>query len=729
MDKPSFLARTTLGQPNYLLVAMAVAFVAALVPYGARQAIESSDNRAEDWLPDHYAEAQDLAWFRANFQGEQFVAVSWDGCTLGNAEKLELLAKKLGGAPSPADKPDAAAVQSNWYSRVITGPEAIKQLTSPPVNLSYDQAISRLEGSLVGPARRDAHGNLLGPEARTTCLVANLSPAAMNDSRSMRAAVERIVSLAHTECGIAAEKIHMGGPSVDNVAIAVASRRMLVRTALVAGLAAAALCLWRLRSAKLTAVVLAVGAAAAGLSLAIVFYYAAFEVLGRGLPRPRLGVVDAVLTALPAIAYVLGLSGAIHLINCYRHARREHGLAGAAERAVRLAWLPTAVAAAAMAAGLASLYVNDILPIKRFGLFSAVTVLAAAAAVFGIVPLLLHRFPLDQQLIEPARAGRGRLAAGARRLFDAATSWHVATLMTCAGVTALLGAGLWKLDASVHLISLLDPKADLIGDYTWLEKHLGNLAPVEVVLTAPPERLRAAHQSAEQDGQQYRLTMLERVQMVREIHRRIEALPAFGGVLSAATFAPPAAARGRTTGYVTNKNLEHSRKLLLDGDYLSLEQLPGAPERTGRELWRIRARVAALPADDGSDSDYAERIQQLKDAVDPVLLAYQQRDCVVQTLHEKSRTLAGARVCVLFRAPTRPPRRPSSRRNHSSPGCCRRAGWPRGALPISISPSTTDRTARTRPLTGPFARRPWPRSPSRTPWSWSRPPATQPQKS
>ena len=80
MKQESFLARRTLlGQPNYFLIAMAAAFLVALMPRGARKAIESNTNKAEDWLPKNYAESVDLRWFRDHFLGEQFALVSWEG--------------------------------------------------------------------------------------------------------------------------------------------------------------------------------------------------------------------------------------------------------------------------------------------------------------------------------------------------------------------------------------------------------------------------------------------------------------------------------------------------------------------------------------------------------------------------------------------------------------------------------------------------------------------------
>jgi hypothetical protein len=69
-------------------------------------------------------------------------------------------------------------------------------------------------------------------------------------------------------------------------------------------------------------------------------------------------------------------------------------------------------------------------------------------------------------------------------------------------------------------------------------------------------------------------------------------------------------------------------------------------------LWRLNARVAALSAGE-VPLDYGAFLGQLKRSVEPVLWAYQQRDHLVRALHEQGKQLAGAHVCVLFRAPNR----------------------------------------------------------------------------
>src|SRR5690606_11417833 len=95
MDKPTFLDRRTFGITNYLAIAMVAMVVIAFIPRGTRKALESNTNNAEDWLPKSYNESVELDWFRKQFGSDSFVILSWEGCTLGNTDNLETLARKL----------------------------------------------------------------------------------------------------------------------------------------------------------------------------------------------------------------------------------------------------------------------------------------------------------------------------------------------------------------------------------------------------------------------------------------------------------------------------------------------------------------------------------------------------------------------------------------------------------------------------------------------------------
>lgn len=660
MNQPSFLARKTWGLSHYFLLAMAAAFVIAFMPRGVRRAIESNTNKAEDWLPDSYDESKDLRWFRDYFIGEQFVLVSWDGCTLGDTEKLNLLARKL--VPSQqslasADPDSATATRAQWYSRVITGPSVIEELTAPPLELSRGDAIRRLEGALVGPPAYDAAGKSLGHDTRVTCLIVYLTPEATGSNLTMRRAVEAIAETAVAECGIPAASLHMGGPPVDNITIDVEGERTLLRLASLAGLVGVSLAYWCLRSVKLTGIVFAVGVISAGMSLAVVFYFGVFEVVVLGLQKPHLGTVDAILMSMPAVVYVLGLSGAIHTVNYYRDARRDYGLQGAAERAVKMGWWPCTLAAFTTAVGLGSLYTSDILPIKKFGMFTAIAVLGTVVILFTILPVFLHRFPLSDALIKKQGGNRDdekHLPDWAQALFGFVLRRHNLAFAAWLGVMGLIGFGMTKIETEVQLLKLLDEDADLIHDYAWLETHLGNLVPMEVVLTIPPERRREADQHAEADGHQYRLTMTERAELIRQLQGRIESLPEISRALSLGTFLPSASGSGyhitdSILDYITNSSLRDNRSHLLAGDYLRMETKSGSDTQlTGRELWRISARVAALEDSQGNGIDYGKFVHQLQGVVDPLLLAFEQRDEVVRALHAADKQLDNSQLIVLY---------------------------------------------------------------------------------
>lgn len=652
-QRESFLARHSGGLANYLWIAVAVTLALAFIPRGARKALEGNTNKAEDWLPASYRESADLGWFRDHFVGDSFVLISWDGCTLGSPEKLRLLEEKL-----RKEKDDAGW---RWFPKLLSGPGAIRDLTEGSAALDRDAAIERLEGALVGPVQKDAQGESLGDGSRTTCLLAFLDDRLSNSNLAMRRAVERVRDIAHTECGVPLADIHMGGPPVDNITIDIEGERTLMRLAGLSGLVGLTLSYLAFRSVKITAMVFWTAGVSAAASLAIVYWYGVFEVLGLGRPAPRLGTADAILMSMPAVVYVLALSSAIHLVNYYRDERLEHGLWGAAERAVRVGWAPCLLAAFTTAVGLGSLGTSDILPIQKFGVFSAVGVLATVVLLFSILPVFLHRFPPSRDLIEGRKPTLEALASAWHApLARFVTTRHAMTTALCVAVMAVVAIGTTRIETSVQLLNLLDESCDLITDYEWLEKHLGNLVPMEVIVALDDAQLRSPDEPAvDLDSgapARYRMTMYERLAMTRRLQAQMESLPAVSRALSASTFAAAPVESSSSTSrkaaeYTTSTLLEQSRRDLKD--YLRLEHA-GDGQPTGRELWRISARVTAL-----DNVDYGRFVEALKDKVEPILDAYRLRDQLVAELAEKGKAFDRARVCLLIdKASTENPRQP-----------------------------------------------------------------------
>ena len=82
--KKSFYAR-------YALVIAAISvFLLPFAVIGALRHKQANRNDVKNWIPAEYEETQVYRAFRQKFQGEEFILVSWDGCTIAD-EKLELL--------------------------------------------------------------------------------------------------------------------------------------------------------------------------------------------------------------------------------------------------------------------------------------------------------------------------------------------------------------------------------------------------------------------------------------------------------------------------------------------------------------------------------------------------------------------------------------------------------------------------------------------------------------
>ena len=606
-------------------------FLLPLVLVGAIKAKGNNRNDVKGWLPPEYPETQTYKFFRQHFQGEEFVLVSWDGCTMADP-RLELLANKL--LPPPEE---AARIERPLYFKTAqTGPRAIDRMTSEPLNLDRDEAVRRLAGALVGPA---APGVEPGSEeddldARQTCLVLTLSDVAR---ANLHGAIDQIRSVATGECGIREQDLHMGGPPVDNVSIDKAGQTsvtILFGLSLVVG---SFVSWWSLKNKALVAIVLASGVYSMFASLALVWY--------SGYP------VDAILLTMPSLVYVATTSGAIHLANYYRDQLAETGIQeGAAGRAVHHALLPLSLATGTTAVGLATLAVSELVPIKMFGIFSAAGVVVSFLVIITLMPTILELFPPKLKLGGTAAAE----SEGAWRPIEQSPWWKVGHWITdhhalasaaCLLVMAGVGYGITRVESSVQLMRLFSPKARIRTDYQWLEKHLGPLVPMEILVRI--------------DKDDCGLDFRERMELVERIQEKIAGLKEVGSSLSTVTFSRglDVPSGGGVFARIIGLNQERRedtlaralarhREEFLEGDYLRdaevtepvgpvpeppaqglvadvgmqlglisrPEPQPVATRTRDEELWRISARVSAV-----QEVDYALFKADLQQEIAPIL--------------------------------------------------------------------------------------------------------------
>jgi predicted RND superfamily exporter protein len=315
---------------------------------------------------------------------------------------------------------------------------------------------------------------------------------------------------------------------------------------------------------------------------------------------PLCGVaLNAILITMVPLVYVAAMSGAIHLSNYYLESLQRVGPSAAISDAVRHAALPLGLATATTALGLLSLWYSDLAPIRLFGLFSAIGVLIGLAMQLVVLPALLCVWPPTQAVssrgartfneaaleVEPLTPGLQRLASFVMDRHG----WLSLLFLACLAVGV---GGLTRIETSIQIMRLFAPTTPIISSYAWLEQNLGAMVPMEVVI-----RFDSANNQ----------NMLQRLELVRDLHDSISQIPKVSGCLSAATFTPKMRSSGPSLrGALTSVRLKRTHTHLIDAGYLFSSET--------EEAWRISVRVTA-----GEDLDYGTFQQQLRAQVEPIL--------------------------------------------------------------------------------------------------------------
>ncbi len=480
---------------------------------------------------------------------------------------------------------------------------------------------------------------------RQTCIVAYLNDPALDDlSRVVGRPLlskprGRILELASGQCGIDPDNLHLGGPPVDNVAIDEEGSITLLKLVGLSLFIGVTLAYVSFRSVKITIMLFFVGGVAAIGSLSIVWFGGS--------------TLDAILMTMPSLVYVLGMSGAVHLVNYYQEAQHEDE-----ERAVDLmlkhGWLPCSLAAFTTALGLLSLCSSYLTPIRKFGYFSAIATVATLVLLFTYLPAALYIWAPKRREPAAAQGLRARVGAVLDRVFDRMSHFVVRRHALIVGSFLLLmvvfGYGITQIQTTVHLLKLFDPNAKILRDYRWLEENIGALVPMEILVrvdvsaqreqTAVIEDGSIAASSSDPVPSRLTLDMLERAELSQRIRRELarvfgpDGANIVGAGTSADTFMPL---------YVVDSNMPTYRRAELarslqerrddiseDVDYFRVDP------QDHSEYWRISLRLAAL-----ADVDYGQFVSEIRGVVEPILAAYREQDLLLQTIAASAQAADG----------------------------------------------------------------------------------------
>ena len=126
-------------------ILLVAAILVPLAAWGTIETFRRSNNNISQWLPSHFPETEAYLDFRRTFGADDFAVISWEGCTLDD-DRLTELARHL--APPEEERTENDGTQ--WFAEVKTGP-GMAELLMDRLELSREEAVARLQGTLVGP--------------------------------------------------------------------------------------------------------------------------------------------------------------------------------------------------------------------------------------------------------------------------------------------------------------------------------------------------------------------------------------------------------------------------------------------------------------------------------------------------------------------------------------------------------------------------------------------------
>ncbi|MEM8680953.1 MAG: hypothetical protein AAGF97_16530, partial [Planctomycetota bacterium] len=370
----------------------------------------------------------------------------------------------LGEVDGPWYYEDPQRLEADLFESVISGPSLLGDLVAEEGELAGDQelAMSRLDGILFGANGKQTCFvvalNELGRDDPHR--VAGLGSAGRPRGKLLRMAQQVGLEVTPTPSQLppplnywldprtpsaSGPVLRMGGAAIDNIAVDEAGHETLVQLVTLSAILGILVSWMSVRSIRGTLLLTFVGGAGATVSLSLVWWSGS--------------QMDAVLMSMPSLVYLLGLSGAVHIVNYYRDTVDGPDGLGSPDTAFQLGWKPCSMATLTTALGLVSLCTSNLIPIRKFGFFSAIALMATLFLVCIFLPAGLSIWPPFAR-----RKNRPAPAEPSHR-FDFLAEWgeaiaqfvmrrHRWVIGLCLIAFVWGACGLFKINTSVQLMGL-----------------------------------------------------------------------------------------------------------------------------------------------------------------------------------------------------------------------------------------------------------------------------------
>lgn len=197
--------------------------------------------------------------------------------------------------------------------------------------------------------------------------------------------------------------------------------------------------------------------------------------------------LDLMLTVLPTILFVVGMSDSVHVLTKYmqelRNGREKKDAIRYAFKSIRLATFLTALTTSI---GFLTLVLSNIEPISKFGIYTSVGIMLAYGLTYSLLPAILF-------LAQPARLHTfalsddfwtSKLHAFLRWIIKRRYYIVAGTVVVCAASVI----GIYKIDVDNKMLEDLRDEHRLKQEFFFMEEHFSGCRPFEMAITLSNEK-------------------------------------------------------------------------------------------------------------------------------------------------------------------------------------------------------------------------------------------------
>lgn len=561
LDAPSDSFLATWSFP---IICIAAVFLSPVV-MAAISSLKVHSNDVKQWLPKNFAAAQDYDWFIEQFGVDEMIVISWEGAEVGGQEVNEFrvfLERELND--------DGEKI----FERVVTADTMMARIEA--VGISNARARQRIEGLLIGP------------DEKATCVLA-FPRSDLGIARTEM--VQSVYDMAAEKFDFEPELLKLAGPTVDGALLDIEGRRALDSFMWVTVVVVFFLSWWRLQDIAISLTVLGFALSCGFLSLSILYWSG--------------GTMNLTMVMMPTLTFILGVSAAVHMANYYRKAVKSGEGWGSADAALKAGALPITLSSVTTAIGLASLATSQVTPIKMFGIYSAIGILASLPIILLLMPAVMYQFRgrISRRSAAEHRTRREQqtgVSDSMSLLVRQVCRYHWFVSIPALIALLVLSFGITFLEGSVKIQNRFSERTKIIQDYTWLEENLGPLVPLEIVVRFDESNP---------------LPSWQQMLLIERIEKKLLAENLGQASMSAATFKPKFPKSNNLTARLQRNigidkweneeaNLQAAKLVRFDGN---------------DRLWRISLRVAAL-----NDIDYGDLLKSVEAVVNRQIEGFNQ---------------------------------------------------------------------------------------------------------